>query len=205
MANAATNAPLEVTRFAPEGEVALAPNLSVTFSQPMVAVSSQEEAAANCAGHTHAATGRQVALARYADPDVSAGRRRRQTANGDQLRRHHSGRDEIGARQRLRESKTFSFATPPPKLKSSYPDGESKPRDPLMFLEFDQRIEPQRVLEHLKLSAGQSGARLRLATPEEIAAEHLRQLNLVKRAQEGRWLVVRAVDASGATKERASR
>ena len=41
-----TNRPLEVTRFSPEGEVALAPMLSVTFSQPMVAVSSQEEAAA---------------------------------------------------------------------------------------------------------------------------------------------------------------
>jgi alpha-2-macroglobulin len=36
---------LEVVRFTPEGEVPLAPDLSVTFSQPMVAVTSQEEAA----------------------------------------------------------------------------------------------------------------------------------------------------------------
>ncbi|HEX8115818.1 MAG TPA: hypothetical protein VF521_00975, partial [Pyrinomonadaceae bacterium] len=42
-----TDAPLEVLRFAPEGEVELAPALSITFSQPMVAVSSQDEAAAN--------------------------------------------------------------------------------------------------------------------------------------------------------------
>ncbi len=39
--------PLEVLRFSPEGDVPIAPNLSVTFSQPMVAVSSQEEAAQN--------------------------------------------------------------------------------------------------------------------------------------------------------------
>ena len=38
---------LEVLRFSPEGDVPIAPNLSVTFSQPMVAVTSQEEAAEN--------------------------------------------------------------------------------------------------------------------------------------------------------------
>jgi septal ring-binding cell division protein DamX len=38
-------AALEVLRHAPDGDVPLAPNLSVTFSQPMVAVTSQEEAA----------------------------------------------------------------------------------------------------------------------------------------------------------------
>ena len=37
--------PLEVLRWMPEGEVPLAPELSVTFSQPMVAVTSQEDAA----------------------------------------------------------------------------------------------------------------------------------------------------------------
>ncbi|HEY0083139.1 MAG TPA: hypothetical protein VGB61_10140, partial [Pyrinomonadaceae bacterium] len=42
-----TRAPLEVLRFAPEGEIALAPAFSITFSQPMIAVSSQEETAAN--------------------------------------------------------------------------------------------------------------------------------------------------------------
>ena len=36
---------LDVVRYSPEGEVSLAPDLSVTFSQPMVAVTSQEEAA----------------------------------------------------------------------------------------------------------------------------------------------------------------
>ncbi len=36
---------LEVIRFSPEGEVKLAPDLNVTFSQPMVAVTSQEQAA----------------------------------------------------------------------------------------------------------------------------------------------------------------
>jgi hypothetical protein len=39
--------PLEVLRFAPEGDVEMAPHLSVTFSQPMVAVASNEDLAAS--------------------------------------------------------------------------------------------------------------------------------------------------------------
>ncbi|HEV2883966.1 MAG TPA: hypothetical protein VGW36_03855, partial [Pyrinomonadaceae bacterium] len=46
-AETASSGPLEVLRYSPEGDVPLAPQLSVTFSQPMIAISSQEEASAN--------------------------------------------------------------------------------------------------------------------------------------------------------------
>src|SRR5262249_28017537 len=39
--------PLEILRFAPEGEVPIAPHLSITFSQPMVAVTSNQDLAAS--------------------------------------------------------------------------------------------------------------------------------------------------------------
>ena len=39
--------PLEIVRFAPEGEVALAPHLTITFSQPMIAVTSVMDLAAS--------------------------------------------------------------------------------------------------------------------------------------------------------------
>ena len=42
-----THGPLEVLRYSPEGSIPVAPELSITFSQPMIALSSQEEAAAN--------------------------------------------------------------------------------------------------------------------------------------------------------------
>ena len=45
-ADQAAAGPLDVLRYAPEGEVPLAPHLSVTFSQPMVAVTSVEDLAA---------------------------------------------------------------------------------------------------------------------------------------------------------------
>lgn len=44
---AVTSGPLEVVRYSPEGSVPMAPELTVTFSQPMIELSSQEDAATN--------------------------------------------------------------------------------------------------------------------------------------------------------------
>jgi uncharacterized protein YfaS (alpha-2-macroglobulin family) len=199
-AGTVTNAPLEVTRFAPEGEVALAPNLSVTFSQPMVAVSSQEEAAANVpVTLTPQPQGKWRWLGTQTlmfQPDAEGGRL--PMATGYAVTIPAGTKSALG--NTLRETKTFTFATPPLQLKSSYPEGESKPRDALMFLEFDQRIEPGRVLERLKLQSANPNTRLRLASPEEIA-DDTSISDLVKGAPEGRWLVVRAVDSNGTTKD----
>lgn len=197
-ANTVTNAPLEVTRFAPEGEVALAPNLSVTFSQPMVAVSSQEETAANLPVKlTPQPPGKWRWLGTQTlmfQPDAEGGRLPMATSYAVTI--PAGTKSALG--NTLRETKTFTFATPPLQLKSSYPEGESKPRDALIFLEFDQRIEPGRVLERLKLEPASPDTRLRLASPEEITANKSIS-DLIKRAPEGRWLVLRAVDSSGAT------
>ena len=195
-----TTAPLEVTRFAPEGEVALAPNLSVTFSQPMVAVSSQEEAAANVpVTLTPQPQGKWRWLGTQTlmfQPDAEGGRLPMATSYTVTI--PAGTKSALG--NTLRETKTVTFATSPLQLKSSYPEGQSKPRDALMFLEFDQRIEPERVLEHLKLEPASPETRLRLASPEEITAEP--SINdLIKHAQEGRWMVLRAIDSNGATKD----
>ena len=194
------NAPLEVTRFAPDGEVALAPNLSVTFSQPMVAVSSQEEAAANVpVTLTPQPQGKWRWLGTQTlmfQPDAEGGRL--PMATNYTVTIPAGTKSALG--NKLRETKTLTFATSPLQLKSSYPEGQSRPRDALMFLEFDQRIEPQRVLEHLKLDPANPETRLHLASPEEITADP--SINdLVKRAQEGRWMVLRAIDSNGGTKD----
>lgn len=195
-----TKAPLEVTRFAPEGEVALVPMLSVTFSQPMVAVSSQDEAAVNVPVRlTPQPKGKWRWLGTQTlvfQPEAEGGRLPMATVYSISILA--GVKSALG--NELPTPKTFSFATPPLTLKNSYPSGESRPRDPLMFLEFDQRIDAARVLELLKLQPAGPGVRLRLATSEEIAADDSVK-DLVKQAQEGRWLVVRAVNADGATKD----
>jgi alpha-2-macroglobulin len=193
-----TTAPLEVTRFAPEGDVPLAPTLSVSFSQPMVEVSSQSEAVANVpvtltplpAGKWRwvgtqtlifqpAAEGGRLPMATNYTVSIPAGIK---SALGNTLR----------------QAKTFKFSTPPPTLINSYPAGEARPRDPLIFLEFDQHIDPTLVLERLRIEP--AVARLRPATTDEIQADSAVS-DLVKRSSSGRWLVVRPVGQSGETKD----
>ncbi len=195
-----TNAPLEVTRFAPEGEVELAPMLSVTFSQPMVAVSSQEEAAAIVPlTLTPQPKGKWRWLGTQTlifQPETEGGRLPMATVYTVNI--PAGTRSILG--NPLPNTKTFKFSTPPPTLNNSSPSGESQPRDTLMVLGFDQRIDRARVLEHLKLQPASPGVRLRLATSEEIATYPTLQ-DFLKQAPEGRWLVVRAVGADGSTKD----
>ncbi|HEV2862268.1 MAG TPA: alpha-2-macroglobulin family protein [Pyrinomonadaceae bacterium] len=193
-----TRAPLEVLRFAPEGEVSLAPALSVTFSQPMVAVSSQAEAAASTpvrlspqpAGRWRWLSAQTLVF----QPDAEGGRLPAATSYTVTI--PAGTKSALG--NALAAAKTFTFATPPPKLVRTHPDGEGRPRDALMFMEFDQRVDAARVLSMLK--AEPASLRLRAATEDEIAADE-DVSRFVKEAQPGRWLALRATAANGATKD----
>jgi alpha-2-macroglobulin len=197
-APARAHSPLEVLRFAPEGDVELAPAVSVTFSQPMVAVSSQEEAAASVPVRlTPQPSGRWRWLSAQTlvfQPEAEGGRM--PMATSYKLTVPEGTVSALG--NALAEAKSYDFSTPPPTLKGSYPSGEGLPRDALMFMEFDQRVEAARVLERLK--AEPAGLRLRAATSDEIAADE-ELSSLVKQSQEGRWLALRAIGPDGSTRD----
>ena len=189
--------PLEVVRFSPEGDVPIAPNLSVTFSQPMVAVTSQEEAAENVPvklspqpppGKWHWIGTRTLLF----EPDVRFPMATQYSVTVPGGTKSTNG----GA---LAQTKSWAFTTPPPKVENFYPTrATTQRRDALMFAEFDQRVDPHAVLKHVKIEAGNQQFNLRLATSEEVQQnEDLR--DLVKRAQKDRWLAFRAIDANGRT------
>ncbi|HEX8844697.1 MAG TPA: alpha-2-macroglobulin family protein [Pyrinomonadaceae bacterium] len=185
--------PLEVVRFAPEGAVPLAPQLSITFSQPMVAVTSNDDLAAGDvpvkltpqpAGKWRwigtktllfVPDGRFPMATEYT-ATVVAGTK---SANGGTL----AG------------TKTWTFKTPPPTMKSYYPySGTPVARDSLMFVEFDQRIDPAAVLSTIKVLDGNRALKTRLATQEEIERD-ANVRNLAKSAEQGRWLAFRAINS----------
>ncbi|HYO90758.1 MAG TPA: Ig-like domain-containing protein, partial [Pyrinomonadaceae bacterium] len=189
-----TAAPLEVLRFAPEGEVPLAPQLSITFSQPMVAVTSQEEAAEVVPARlSPQPPGRWRWVGTKTLLFVPEGRFPMATQYTVTV---PAGTKDATGRT-LAATKTWSFATPPPEVKRSHPEGNSVRRDALMFLEFDQRIDPAAVLRNIKIVAGSAALSVRLATPEEIEADETVK-KLAGSAEKGRWLAFRAVDKSGA-------
>jgi hypothetical protein len=188
--------PLGVVRFSPEGDVPIAPNLSVTFSQPMVAISSQEETAANVPvklspqppGKWRWIGARTLLfepdgrfpMATQFSVSVAAGTK---SANGGTLA----------------AGKTWTFTTPPPTVKTFYPTKASaQRRDTLMFAEFDQRIDPVAILRNVRIGAGNTRVSARPATAEEIERDgEVRKL--AQHAEKGRWLAFRATDANGKT------
>ncbi len=188
-----TAAPLEVLRFAPEGEIPLAPQLSITFSQPMVAVTSVDDLAAQDVPVklTPQPPGKwrwvgtktllfvpdgRFPMATQYSATVAAGIK---SANGGTFP----------------ATKSWTFATPPPQVKTSYPFSSTPmTRDALMFVEFDQHIDPVAVLNTIKVVAGSGQLKIRLATQQEIDADKTIS-QLAKSAQQGRWLAFRAINA----------
>ncbi len=180
---------LEVVRFSPEGEVNLAPDLSVTFSQPMVAVTSQEQAAKVVPVQLSPQTegkwrwlgtktlmfdaAKRLPMATIFTAKVPAGTK---SANG----------------QTLAKDAVWTFTTPPPKVETMIPQNQVTRRDALVFISFDQEINPEAVLRTIKVSGGGKILPIRLATQQEIEGDSSIAY-YAKQAQPKRWLAFRAV------------
>ncbi|MBX3243465.1 MAG: hypothetical protein KF685_03225 [Acidobacteria bacterium] len=189
-----TKGSLEVIRFSPEGAIPLAPDLNVTFSHPMVAVTSQEEAA------------------RYAPVQLSPqveGRWRwlgTQTLMFDTDKRFPMATEftaliPAGTKSAvgtvLQKDFTWKFTTPPPKAIQMFPSsGQITTREALMFIAFDQAINPEAVLKTIAVRGAGGKLPIRLATQEEISSDQSIQ-HYAKQAQPGRWLAFRAVNNDG--------
>ncbi|MDQ3747506.1 MAG: MG2 domain-containing protein [Acidobacteriota bacterium] len=180
---------LEVIRFSPEGEINLAPDLNVTFSQPMVAVTSQEQGAQITPVElTPKVEGKwrwlgtktlmfdatkRLPMATKFIARVPAGTK---SANG----------------QVLQKDVTWTFTTPPPKIETKIPNSQITRRDALMFISFDQEINAEAVLKTIKVSGGGKVLPIRLATRDEIEKDASLSY-YAKQAQPKRWLAFRAV------------
>jgi uncharacterized protein YfaS (alpha-2-macroglobulin family) len=182
---------LEVLRYTPEGEVRLAPHLSVTFSQPMVAIISPTAAVAE---------NLPVRLAPQPEGKwrwVGTKTLLFEPAGRFPMATHFAVEIPAGTKSAtgasLNTAKSWAFATPAPVVKSSYPGNqEAQPPKPLLFVEFDQRINAEDVARLIRIQAGAQSFRARLATNDEIEADD-KVKKLVKAAHENYWLAFRAV------------
>jgi hypothetical protein len=185
--------PLEVLRYMPEGAVPLAPELSVTFSQPMIAVTSQTDAAASTpvkltpqpAGQWRWIGTRTILF----DPDVRFPQATTYTVEVPKGTKSASGAV-------LATATRFTFETPAPTLVQSYPQPYVNQRlDVPMFALFDQKIDPAAVLASIKVTANNAPVDVRLLDAAELAKD--KQLAAIAEAankaeQAGRWLAFRA-------------
>ena len=186
---------LEVVRFSPEGELKLAPDLNVTFSQPMVSVTSQEEAA-------------QTAPVQVSpQPEGKWRWLGTKTLMFDAAKRFpmatkFTARIPAGTKsatgQVLQKDVVWTFTTPPPKVETKLPENQVTRRDAIIFVSFDQAINPNDVIKTIKVSGGGKVLPIRLATPEEIEKDESVSY-YAKQAQPNRWLAFRAVNPDGLT------
>lgn len=188
--------PLEVLRFAPEGEIPLAPFLSVTFNQPMVPLTTLTElSAADVPVQITPALpgvwkwlGTKTLTFEYKSAEID----RFPKATEYTVEVPAGTTSATGST--LATAVTWTFRTPPPKLETTHPSYGPQPLNPLLFMSFDQRVDPAAVLATVIVTAEGEEYAVNLATDEEIAADPLVS-GLHKRTLAGRGVAFRAEKA----------
>ncbi len=188
--------PLEVLRYAPEGEIPLAPFVNITFNQPMVPLATLQELSAqevpvlmvpDLPG-TWQWVGTKTLTFQYDSEKID------RLPMATEFRATVPAGTTSATGGVLAEEVSWTFRTPPPRIVSSYPYDSVQPLDPVFFIEFDQRIEPAAVLSAIEVTAGSKPIRLVLAPIEEVELDV--QLKwLVENANEGRWLAFKASES----------
>ena len=188
--DASTREPLTVLRHAPDGDVALAPHLSITFSQPMVALTALDDLAASAPpvvlepqppGKWRWVGTRTLLF------EPSAGRLPMAT---DYVVTVPAGtRSALG--HSLAAEARWKFSTPVPEVTTMLPQGGPQRREPIAFVAFDQAIDPAAVLATIRMKSSGKVLETRAATAAEVAADPV-VARVAESAQAGRWLAFRA-------------
>jgi uncharacterized protein YfaS (alpha-2-macroglobulin family) len=181
---------LQVIRRAPEGEVDVGAEVTITFSQPMVPLGSVGDVAAQAvpARITPRPAGRwrwidartlkfeptgRMAMATEYTVEVPAGTR---SATGTPLA----------------AALRWTFSTPAAQAVGASPQPGPTELTPILVVAFDQRIDPAAVLRSIRLRTAGVDRPVRLATAAEVAADS--EVKALTAGQTpGRWLAFRPV------------
>ena len=170
---------------------AIAPDLSVTFSQPMVPLGTlaQLDQADVPVKVTPALNGRwrwigtrtlrfeftgavdRLPMATSYSVDVPAGTTS-QSGN------------------KLAAAVHWTFSTPPPKVVTFAPEGQTVDTIPVFIATFDQRVDPAAVINSITLDAGGTTTAIREATTAEVV-DHDQIHQIAEDALDGRWVAFR--------------
>ncbi|TVR23201.1 MAG: hypothetical protein EA389_12780 [Ilumatobacter sp.] len=197
--------PLEVLRAQPDGEVAVAPFLSITFDQPMVPLATLDQLADEDVPVvvTPAVEGRWrwigTRTLRFEVEPGGSSPVGTAPEGVDRLPAATEYRVEVPAGTRatsgaeLATAFTWTFATPAPTVRSFHGESSSLALTPVFVAVFDQLIDPAAVLDTITLRAGGQQRSLRLATEAEIDADD-QAARMVASALDGRWVAFRPTD-----------
>ena len=186
--------PLTVERHAPEGPVDIAPHLSVSFSQPMVPITSVDDLAKDNKERLPVRLVPQPAGKwRWLGTKTVMFQPEKRFPMATEYAVEVPAATKAMNGQVLGKPVQWTFTTPPVTLKRSWPSSSQEPREPLLFVEFDQQVEPKDLLGSLELASGNNIAvPLRLAEADEIESnDNVRRMS--QAAEKGRWVAFRPV------------
>ncbi|MDB5217895.1 MAG: hypothetical protein JWO86_5822, partial [Myxococcaceae bacterium] len=182
--------PLTVERHAPEGPVELAPHLTMTFSQPMVPITTVDDLAKEKERLPVSLVPQPAGKWRWLGTKtlMFAPEKRFPMATEYAVEIPVSTKALNG--QALAKPVQWTFTTPPVTMKRSFPASSSEPLDPVLFAELDQEIDPKELIGSLELSSNKGVVPIRLAESDEIEAnDNVRRLS--QAAEKGRWIAFR--------------
>jgi len=179
-----SSGPLVVERRAPEGPVELAPHLTITFSQPMVPVTSVDDLAKERVPVT--LTPQPPGKWRWLGTRTLLFQPEKRFPMATEYAVDIPAGTKSMAGQALAKAEHWTFSTPPVTLKRSHPAGNEEPLEPLLFAELDQRIDPAAVLGSIELASGRGKVGVRLAEADEIEANDAVR-RLAQHAEPGRF------------------
>ncbi len=181
--------PLEVLRYAPEGEVPIAPFVNVTFNQPMVPVTTIEDLETSdvpvLLEPKIPGTWHWIGTKTIVFESDSTKIDRLPMATEYKVTISAGTTSMTGGK--LAEKVQFSFSTPPPTLQTYYPNYSPQPVNPIFFAAFDQLIDPDAVIETIKVTANGKSIPITPATEAELEKDKTVS-RLIENAGEGRWI-----------------
>lgn len=187
--------PLAVLRVQPEGEVGIAPFVSITFNQPMVPLATigQLDDLDVPAAITPSLPGRWQWIGTRTlrfehDPEIFD---RLPMATSYVVEVPAGTRSQSGGE--LAEAVRFEFETPAPSMAWLIPQHDSLDLQQVFLVAFDQRVEPAAALEAITFSAGADQHRIRLANADEIEGDEYISSRLGD-ALDDTWVAFRPVE-----------
>ncbi|MGI9600686.1 MAG: alpha-2-macroglobulin family protein [Acidimicrobiales bacterium] len=187
--------PLEILRYQPEGDVDIAPSISLTFNQPMVALGTVDQ---TDAADVPITISPEVA-GRWQWIGTKTVRFEHDSDLIDRLPMATAYTVEVPAGTtsttggELAETVGFQFATPTVQLVSFGPENDSLPLEPVFVATFDQHIDTEAVLATITVEANGEPVDVRLASANEIEDDDT-AARLVDQAIDGRFVAFRADD-----------
>ncbi|MBK8051663.1 MAG: hypothetical protein IPK16_33990 [Anaerolineales bacterium] len=184
---------LQVQRYAPVGEIPMAPFLNVTFNQPMIPLATLDQL--NALDVPVQLTPEAPGVWQWLGTQTLSFQYKSDELARFPMATVYTATVPAGVTAvsgaKLAEAVTWTFNTPPPVVVNKLPGNTTQPRDPLMFVAFNQQIEPAAVLETIRVAAGGQAFPLRLATTDEVAANGAVAAQ-AKYAGEGRWVAFKS-------------